>query len=95
MEVLLVSTSNSTTVGPYGTGGTNDGVAASLQLSQIHNHMLMLKLFQDDAKYEHVGQDIRMQDGKDDKVKQGKYLKISELKTKSKDNDKGSRSKIT
>ncbi|GKA58886.1 hypothetical protein Tco_0758199 [Tanacetum coccineum] len=24
--------------------GTNDGVAASLQLSQIHNHMLMLKL---------------------------------------------------
>ncbi|GKE22336.1 reverse transcriptase domain-containing protein, partial [Tanacetum coccineum] len=51
--------------------------------------------FQDDAKYDHVGQDTRSQDGKDDKDKQGKDLKISELKTKSKDNDKGSRSKIT
>ncbi|GJW47557.1 retrovirus-related pol polyprotein from transposon TNT 1-94 [Tanacetum coccineum] len=51
--------------------------------------------FQDDEKYEHVGQDTRSQDGKDDKDKQGKDLKISELKTKSKDNDKGSRSKIT
>ncbi|GJY80507.1 hypothetical protein Tco_0493258 [Tanacetum coccineum] len=28
----------------YGTGGINDGVAASLQLSQIHYHMLILKL---------------------------------------------------
>ncbi|GJV09029.1 retrovirus-related pol polyprotein from transposon TNT 1-94 [Tanacetum coccineum] len=44
---------------------------------------------------EHVGQDTRSQIGKDDKDKQGKYLKISKLKTKSKDNDKGSRSKIT
>ncbi|GKB68582.1 retrovirus-related pol polyprotein from transposon TNT 1-94 [Tanacetum coccineum] len=34
-------------------------------------------------------------DGKDDKDKQGKDLKISKLKTKSKDNDKSSRSKIT
>ncbi|GJT61384.1 retrovirus-related pol polyprotein from transposon TNT 1-94 [Tanacetum coccineum] len=51
--------------------------------------------FQDDAKYEHVGQDTRSQDGKDDKDKQGKDLKISKLKIKSKDNDKGSRSKIT
>ncbi|GJZ96593.1 hypothetical protein Tco_0668927 [Tanacetum coccineum] len=51
--------------------------------------------FQDDAKYEHVGQDPRSQDGKDNKGKQGKDLKISEQKTKSKDNDKGSRSKIT
>ncbi|GJY80509.1 hypothetical protein Tco_0493260 [Tanacetum coccineum] len=33
--------------------------------------------------------------GNDDKDKQGKDLKISELKTKSKDNDKGSRSKIS
>ncbi|GJS24442.1 retrovirus-related pol polyprotein from transposon TNT 1-94 [Tanacetum coccineum] len=31
-------------VGPHGTGGENDGVAASLQLSQIHYHMLILKL---------------------------------------------------
>ncbi|GJS37790.1 hypothetical protein Tco_0536172 [Tanacetum coccineum] len=47
-----------------------------------------------DAKYEHVGQDTRSYDGKDDKDKQGKDLKISESKTKSKGNDKGSRSKI-
>ncbi|GJZ62237.1 hypothetical protein Tco_0618374 [Tanacetum coccineum] len=45
--------------------------------------------FQEDVKYEHVGQDIRSQDGKDDKDKQGKDLKISKSKTKSKDNDKG------
>ncbi|GKF19379.1 hypothetical protein Tco_0068017, partial [Tanacetum coccineum] len=55
----------------------------------------LLSSFQDDAKYEHVGQDTISQDGKDDEVKQGKDLKISELKTKSKDNDKGLRSKIT
>ncbi|GJW49069.1 retrovirus-related pol polyprotein from transposon TNT 1-94 [Tanacetum coccineum] len=48
-----------------------------------------LASFQDDAKYEHVGQDTRSQDGKDDKYKQGKDLKISESKSKSKDNDKG------
>ncbi|GJY74273.1 hypothetical protein Tco_0478704 [Tanacetum coccineum] len=54
----------------------------------------MLASFQDDAKYEHVGQDTRSHDGKDDKDKQGKDLKISESKTKSKDNNKGSRSKI-
>ncbi|GJR75873.1 hypothetical protein Tco_0088238 [Tanacetum coccineum] len=51
----------------------------------------LLASFQDDAKYEHVGQDTRSQDGKDDKDKQGKDLKISESKTKSKDNEKGSR----
>ncbi|GJS60057.1 hypothetical protein Tco_0654841 [Tanacetum coccineum] len=55
----------------------------------------LLESFQEDAKYEHVGQDTRSQDGKDDQDKQGKDLKISESKTKSKDNDKGSRSKIT
>ncbi|GJY57672.1 retrovirus-related pol polyprotein from transposon TNT 1-94 [Tanacetum coccineum] len=55
----------------------------------------LLESFQDDAKYEHVGQDTRSQDGKDDKDKQGKDLEISKSKTKSKDNDKGSRSKIT
>ncbi|GJX09526.1 retrovirus-related pol polyprotein from transposon TNT 1-94 [Tanacetum coccineum] len=46
----------------------------------------LLASFQDDAKYEHVGQDTRSQGGKD---KQGKDLKISDVKTKSKDNDKG------
>ncbi|GKA48467.1 hypothetical protein Tco_0741425 [Tanacetum coccineum] len=35
----------------------------------------LLASFQDDAKYEHVGQDIRSQDGKDDKDKQGERFK--------------------
>nr|GEX85751.1 hypothetical protein [Tanacetum cinerariifolium] len=52
----------------------------------------LLASFLADAKYEHVGQDTRSQGGKDLKEK---YLKISDQKTKSKDNDKGSRSKIT
>ncbi|GJT72312.1 hypothetical protein Tco_1031598 [Tanacetum coccineum] len=55
----------------------------------------LLESFQEDAKYEHVGQDTRSQGGKDDQDKQGKDLEISKSKTKSKDNDKGSRSKIT
>ncbi|GJX09351.1 hypothetical protein Tco_0199210 [Tanacetum coccineum] len=55
----------------------------------------LLESFQEDAKYEHFGQDTRSQDGKDDKDKQGKDLEISKSKTKLKDNDKGSRSKIT
>ncbi|GJV36132.1 hypothetical protein Tco_1408609 [Tanacetum coccineum] len=55
----------------------------------------LLGSFQEDAKYEHVGQDTRSQDGNDDEDIQGKDLKILEQKTKSKDNDKGSRSKIT
>ncbi|GJU76620.1 hypothetical protein Tco_1273690 [Tanacetum coccineum] len=41
----------------------------------------LLASFQDYTKYEHVGQDIRSQGGKDD---QGKDLKISDIKTKSK-----------
>ncbi|GJU06319.1 retrovirus-related pol polyprotein from transposon TNT 1-94, partial [Tanacetum coccineum] len=49
----------------------------------------LLESFQDDAKYEHVDQDTRLQDGKDDQDKQGKDLKISESKTKLKDNEKG------
>ncbi|GJX38078.1 hypothetical protein Tco_0251381 [Tanacetum coccineum] len=49
----------------------------------------LLESFQEDAKYEHVGQDTRSQGDKDDQD-----LKISDVKTKSKDNDKGSRSKI-
>ncbi|GJZ90917.1 retrovirus-related pol polyprotein from transposon TNT 1-94, partial [Tanacetum coccineum] len=55
----------------------------------------LLASFQKDVKYEHVGQDTRLQGGKDDQEKQGKDLEISKSKTKSKDNDKGSRSKIT
>ncbi|GKB57269.1 hypothetical protein Tco_0913455 [Tanacetum coccineum] len=52
----------------------------------------LLASFLDDAKYEHVGQDIRSQGGKDLKEKD---LKISDQNTMSKDSDKGSRSKIT
>ncbi|GKC99790.1 hypothetical protein Tco_1170065 [Tanacetum coccineum] len=49
----------------------------------------ILAAFKKMQKYEHVGQDTRSQDGKDDKDKQGKDLKISESKSKLKDNDKG------
>ncbi|GKD01072.1 hypothetical protein Tco_1171346, partial [Tanacetum coccineum] len=38
---------------------------------------------------------VKIQGGKDDKEHKDKDLKISGLETKSKDNDKGSRSKIT
>ncbi|GJX43833.1 hypothetical protein Tco_0260509 [Tanacetum coccineum] len=55
----------------------------------------LLESFQKDAKYEHVGQDTRSQGGKDNQDKQGKDLEILKSKTKSKDNDKGSRLKIT
>nr|GEW57396.1 retrovirus-related Pol polyprotein from transposon TNT 1-94 [Tanacetum cinerariifolium] len=44
--------------------------------------------FQDDAKYEHDGQDTRLQGGKDDQDKKDKDLKISDEKTTSKDNHK-------
>nr|GEX72624.1 hypothetical protein [Tanacetum cinerariifolium] len=53
--------------------------------------MRLLASFQDDAKYEHVGQDTRSQGDKDLKEKD---LKISDSKKKSKANEKGSRSKI-
>ncbi|GJX92262.1 hypothetical protein Tco_0345588 [Tanacetum coccineum] len=42
----------------------------------------LLESFQEDAKYEHVGQDTRSQDGKVDKDKQGKDLKHLETKDK-------------
>ncbi|GJT68152.1 hypothetical protein Tco_1019632 [Tanacetum coccineum] len=55
----------------------------------------LLESFQEDAKYEHVGQDTRSQGGKDNQNNQGKDLEILKSKTKLKDNDKGSRSNIT
>nr|GEX24905.1 retrotransposon protein, putative, unclassified [Tanacetum cinerariifolium] len=58
---------------------------------QVYQGRLLVS-FQDDAKYKHVGQDTRSQGGKDHNKKD---LKILDVKTKSKDNDKGSRSKIT
>nr|GEZ47753.1 ribosomal protein L2, chloroplastic [Tanacetum cinerariifolium] len=48
----------------------------------------LLASFQDDAKYEHVGQDTRSQDGKRRSKQKDNDLKISDEKTKSKDNDK-------
>ncbi|GJY68610.1 hypothetical protein Tco_0471592 [Tanacetum coccineum] len=46
-----------------------------LQRYQVYQGRLLAS-FQDDAKYEHVGQDTRSQGGKDDQDKQGKDLKI-------------------
>nr|GEV08976.1 hypothetical protein [Tanacetum cinerariifolium] len=48
----------------------------------------LLTSFQDDAKYEHGGQDTRLQDGKDNQDEKDKDLEISNEKTKSKDNHK-------
>ncbi|GJX26844.1 hypothetical protein Tco_0233140 [Tanacetum coccineum] len=104
MEILPELTSNSSAVvmrtskhGESNTSVLEDVKEIFLNLPD-HRYQVyqgrLLASFQDDAKYEHVGQDTRSQDGKDDKDKQGKDLKISKLKTKSKDNDKGSRSKI-
>ncbi|GJW31718.1 hypothetical protein Tco_0051750 [Tanacetum coccineum] len=52
-----------------------------LQRYQVYQGRLLAS-FQDDAKYEHVGQDTRSQGGKDDQDKQGKDLKISDKKDK-------------
>ncbi|GKG27524.1 hypothetical protein Tco_0405851, partial [Tanacetum coccineum] len=68
---------------------------SSLKISRLSDNDCQRRLlasFQDDAKYEHVGQDPRSQAGKDLKEKD---LKISKLKNKSKENEKGLRSKIT
>ncbi|GJV65198.1 hypothetical protein Tco_1476026 [Tanacetum coccineum] len=80
MEILLEPTSNKLLVDPS---------------SETKLQGRLLESFQEDLKYEHDGQDTRSQGGKDDQDKQGKDLKISKSKTKSKDNDKVSRSKIT
>nr|GEV42227.1 retrovirus-related Pol polyprotein from transposon TNT 1-94 [Tanacetum cinerariifolium] len=79
MEVLLEPSSNKLLV------GLDDGVASSFQRSRI---LRLLTSFQDDAKYEYGGQDTRVQGGKDDQDEKDKDLKISNEKTKSKDNQK-------
>nr|GFD19748.1 hypothetical protein [Tanacetum cinerariifolium] len=48
----------------------------------------LLTSFQDDAKYEHGGQDTRLQGGKGEQDEKDKDLKISNKKMKSKDNHK-------
>ncbi|GJU14691.1 hypothetical protein Tco_1142657 [Tanacetum coccineum] len=50
-----------------------------LQRYQVYQGRLLAS-FQDDAKYEHIGQDTRLQGGKDDQDKQNKDLKISDGK---------------
>ncbi|GJS98251.1 putative reverse transcriptase domain-containing protein [Tanacetum coccineum] len=52
-----------------------------LQRYQVYQGRLLAS-FQDDAKYEYVGQDTRSQGGKDDQDKQNKDLKISDGKDK-------------
>ncbi|GKD30903.1 hypothetical protein Tco_1241681, partial [Tanacetum coccineum] len=110
---------------------TNDGVAASFQRSQIHHHMLMLRLQRHtiSIKIQRIKKAqvlktktsansdindnsseiklwgrllesmlVKTQDRKVAKMlktNKDKDLKILEQKTKSKDNDKGSRSNIT
>ncbi|GJZ80771.1 hypothetical protein Tco_0645765 [Tanacetum coccineum] len=58
--------------------------------SEIKLRGRLLESFQDDAKYEHVGQDTRSQGGKGDtQDSKEKRFKISANKTTSKYNDKG------
>ncbi|GJX65833.1 hypothetical protein Tco_0300176 [Tanacetum coccineum] len=71
------------------TNSTNSDIQDLPLRYQVYQGRLLTS-FQDDAKYENVGQDTRSQGGKDET----KDLKISDEKTKSKDNEKGSRSKI-
>ncbi|GKF48076.1 hypothetical protein Tco_0141327, partial [Tanacetum coccineum] len=52
----------------------------------------LLASFQDDAKYEHVGQDTRSQDVKDEQNLKDRDLKISKLKSKSKEKAQDQRS---
>nr|GEX31791.1 hypothetical protein [Tanacetum cinerariifolium] len=54
---------------------------------QVYQGRLLISI-QDDAKYEHVGQDTRSKGGKRRSRQKDKDLKILDEKTKSKDNDK-------
>ncbi|GJY20965.1 hypothetical protein Tco_0393531 [Tanacetum coccineum] len=59
-----------------------------LQRYQVYQGRLLAS-FQDDAKYEHVGQDTRSQSGKDDQDGSIKIYRPQTKKTKLKDNDNG------
>ncbi|GKA73651.1 hypothetical protein Tco_0779953 [Tanacetum coccineum] len=63
-----------------------------LQRYQVYQGRLLAS-FQDDAKYEHVGQDTRSQGGKDDQAERIKISRSRTEKTTSKDNDIGSKIK--
>ncbi|GJZ73183.1 hypothetical protein Tco_0637329 [Tanacetum coccineum] len=92
-----IFTSSTTKVDSEPPNGSNKDITNPYECEQTLNVIAgrLLESFQEYVKYEHVGQDTRLQRGKDDQYKQGKDLEISKSKTKSKDNDKGSRSKIT
>ncbi|GJT10659.1 hypothetical protein Tco_0857701 [Tanacetum coccineum] len=86
--------------------GTNDGVAALFQHSLIHYHILMLKLqrntisikIQESRKQELKTKTSANSDIKDPSLKNqasGEIVRELSRRCKSKDNDKGSRSKIT
>nr|GEZ01091.1 ribonuclease H-like domain-containing protein [Tanacetum cinerariifolium] len=72
MEIVLKPSSNKLLVG-------------SSSRFQVYQGRFLAS-FQDDAKYEHGGQDTRLQGGKDNQDEKDKDLKISNEKTKSKDN---------
>ncbi|GKA34067.1 hypothetical protein Tco_0720496 [Tanacetum coccineum] len=82
MEILQVSTLNST-VDP--SWKSYQGGSSKLNLPD-HKSALM------EPEYEHVGQDSRSQDGKDDKDLKDKDLKILKLKSKSKEKAQDQRS---
>ncbi|GJS32144.1 hypothetical protein Tco_0530526, partial [Tanacetum coccineum] len=67
---------------------TKTSVNSNIQDLPLRYQGRLLASFQDDAKYEHVGQETRSLGGKDNQDKQGKDLEISEQKTKLKDNEK-------
>nr|GEW19770.1 hypothetical protein [Tanacetum cinerariifolium] len=62
-------------------------VKMEIPLEPTSNKLLVAR-FQDDTKYEHVGQDTRSQGGQRGSRQKDKDLKISEVKMKLKDNNK-------
>nr|GFB00023.1 hypothetical protein [Tanacetum cinerariifolium] len=73
------------------TGGIGDEDANSLDTAtelKAKDQGRLLASFQDDAKYEHGGQDTRSHGVKRRSRQKDKDLKILDEKTKSKDNDK-------
>ncbi|GJZ51132.1 retrovirus-related pol polyprotein from transposon TNT 1-94 [Tanacetum coccineum] len=84
MEILPVSSSNNTAVGSYALSWKpcqGDSLKSTNHRYQVYQGRLLAS-FQDDAKYEQVGQDTRSQVAKDDMTSKGKDLKISDEKDK-------------
>ncbi|GKA38906.1 hypothetical protein Tco_0731457 [Tanacetum coccineum] len=81
-----IFTSSTTKVDSEPTNGSNEDITNQYEceklLMSVQHHGRLLERFQEDAKYENVGQDTRSQCGKDDQDKQGKDLEISKAKMK-------------